>query len=59
VQIAGRNALHRLADYSAKAVMNIFILSNIKIQIQHLQSTYMILDIYLALLNISWILYIC
>jgi hypothetical protein len=53
VQIAGGNALHKLADYSAKAVMNIFFLSNIKIQIQHLQNTYMILDIYLALLNVS------
>ena len=33
-------------------------LSNIKIQIQHLQNTYMILDIYLALWNVSWILHI-
>jgi hypothetical protein len=55
---AGRNTLEILADHSARGKMNIFSLSNTEIQIRHLQNTYMILDIHLALWNISWILYI-
>jgi len=57
-KIVGRNTLDKLADHSAGGKMNIFSLSNTKIQIWHLQNTYMTLDIHLALWNVSWILYI-
>ena len=41
VQTAGRN---KLAYHSASGIMNIFSLSNIKIQFRHLQNTYMEVD---------------
>jgi hypothetical protein len=56
-KIVGRNSLDILADHSARGKMNNFSLSNTEIQIWHLQNTYMILDIHLALWNVSCILY--
>ena len=58
VQIAGRKTLAKLADHSARGILNTFSLLNIEIQIRYLQNTYVFLDIYLALWNVSWILYI-
>jgi hypothetical protein len=43
-------------NHSERGILNTFSLLNIEIQIRHLKNTYMILDIYLAL--VSWILYI-
>ena len=57
IQIVGRNAPDKMADHSTSGTMNIFSLSNIRTQIQHLQNTYMILDTYLAPRNVSWIHY--
>jgi len=48
VQIAGKYTPDKLTDHSARGVMKTFSLPNIKIQIIHLQNTYMILDTHLA-----------
>jgi hypothetical protein len=57
-QNAGRNTLDKLACHSERGIMNTFILSNIEIQFRHWQNTYMILEIYLTLQNVSWIIQI-
>jgi hypothetical protein len=57
-KIVGRNTLDKPADHPAGGKMNIFGLSNTEIQIRHLQNTYMILGIHLAVWNVSWVLYI-
>ena len=52
VQIAGRNTLDKLEDHSERGIMNIISIPNILIQIRHLQNTYKILHIHLALWNV-------
>jgi len=42
VQSAGRNTPDKLAYFSESGIMNILSLLNIKIQLRHLQNTYML-----------------
>jgi len=58
VHIAGENTLDKLTAYFARSTTNNLNSSNIRIQNRHLQNTYIILNIHLALWNVSWILHV-
>jgi len=58
VNTAGRNTTDKPAAHSVTGIMNVFIVSNIRIQTRPSPNTYVILDTNLAPCKISWIFYI-